>query len=174
MTKSASYVSRSQVYLAKQKRVGWSIGFNSWTNWTLYGIRPRCLCKIRRNDVSEKVNCWDDCELMLMALHAYSRVYALFLAFHSLVYRWRCQFLSLFSQDNEHKERTDGASLLPKSLSSFRIHSTTLQAYTQPYSFGGRIKLIVCQIRHELSVTIHEISRSWKKTLDGGPNILEE
>ena len=38
--------------------------------------------------------------------------------------------------------------------------------------FGGRIKLIICQIRHELSVTIHEISISReKKTLDGGPNI---
>ena len=38
-----------------------------------------------------------------------------------------------------------------------------------PCSFGGRIKLIICQIRPELSVTIHEIS--WKKTLDGGPYI---
>ena len=42
-------------------------------------------------------------------------------------------------------------------------------AYTQPYSFGGRIKLIICQIGHELRVTIHEISTSWKKTLEGGP-----
>ena len=32
-----------------------------------------------------------------------------------------------------------------------------VQAYTQPYKFGGRIKLIICQIRHELSVTIHKI-----------------
>ena len=40
-----------------------------------------------------------------------------------------------------------------------------VQAYTQPYSFGGRIKLIICQIR---PVTIHKISTSWKKTLDGG------
>ena len=49
-------------------------------------------------------------ELMLMALHTYfllqqqysqySRVYALFLAFHALVYRLACQFFSLFSQDN--------------------------------------------------------------------------
>ena len=30
-----------------------------------------------------------------------------------------------------------------------------IQAYTQPYPFGGRIKLIIYQIRHELSVTIH-------------------
>ena len=38
------------------------------------------------------------------------------------------------------------------------------EAKTQPsYSFSGRIKLIICQIRHELSVTIHEISSSWKK-----------
>ena len=31
-----------------------------------------------------------------------------------------------------------------------------VQAYTQPYSLGGRIKLITCQIKHELSVTIRE------------------
>ena len=34
------------------------------------------------------------------------------------------------------------------------------QAYTQTYSFDERIKLIICHIRHELSVTIHEISTS--------------
>ena len=38
-----------------------------------------------------------------------------------------------------------------------------VQAYTQAYSFSGRIKLIICQITHELSVTIHEISTWWKK-----------
>ena len=43
------------------------------------------------------------------------------------------------------------------------------EVYTQPYSFGGRIKLIICQIRHELSVTIDEISTSWKNMLDGWP-----
>ena len=46
-------------------------------------------------------------------------------------------------------------------------------AYTQPYSFGGRIKLIICQIRHELSVTIHEICTrncDWD-WLDCGPYI---
>ena len=41
-----------------------------------------------------------------------------------------------------------------------------VQVYTQ-----RKIKLIICQIRHELSVTIHEISSSWKKTLDGGTYI---
>ena len=47
--------------------------------------------------------------------------------------------------------------------SNVAIFPSVIQAYTQPYSFGGRIKLIICQIRHELSVTIHEISTSWKK-----------
>ena len=46
--------------------------------------------------------------------------------------------------------------------SNVAIFPSVVQAYTQPYSFGGRIKLIICQIRHELSVTIHEISPSWK------------
>ena len=36
---------------------------------------------------------------------------------------------------------------------------------------GREIKLILCQIRHELSVTIHEILVE-EKTLDGGPYIL--
>ena len=48
---------------------------------------------------------------------------------------------------------------------------SVVQAYTQPYLFGGRIKLIICQIRQELSFTIQEISTSWKKTLDGKPYI---
>ena len=118
-----------------------------------------------------------NCELMLMALHAhflpqqqYSRVYVLFLAFHALVYRWGCPSLSFFLYE------TDGASLLPKSVRNFLTHfhdfqtnvailPSVVQAYTQPYSLGGRIKLIVWQIRHELSVTIHEISTSSVKNL---------
>ena len=59
---------------------------------------------------------------------------------------------------------------LPKSASSVSqsvvIFLSIVQAYTQPYSFGGRIKLIICQISHELNVTIHQIS-----TLDGEPYI---
>ena len=46
---------------------------------------------------------------------------------------------------------------------------SVVQAYTEPYSFGGRIKLITCQIRHELSVTIHKIRSSCRKTLENGP-----
>ena len=53
---------------------------------------------------------------------------------------------------------------LPKSAFSVRrsvaIFPSFVQAQTQPYSFGERIKLIICQTRHDLSVTIHEISIS--------------
>ena len=48
---------------------------------------------------------------------------------------------------------------LPKSP----IFPAYKQAYTQPHSFGGRIKLIICQETHELSVIIHKIVTSWKK-----------
>ena len=40
--------------------------------------------------------------------------------------------------------------------SNAAIFPNVVQAYTQPYSFSVRIKLIICQIRHELSVTIYE------------------
>ena len=56
---------------------------------------------------------------------------------------------------------------LPKSASSVSrpvaIFPGVVQVHTQPYSFGGRIKLIICQIRHELSFTIQEISPSLNK-----------
>ena len=124
-------------------------------------------------------------ELMLMALHThflpqqqYSQVYALLLAFHALVYRWGCQLLSLFSQDNEHTELTVllcvqnpyaiSAHILQhyhNFQSNVAIFPSVVQAYTQPYSFGGRIKLI-CQIRHWLKkkTFIHSTRnrpRSW-------------
>ena len=54
--------------------------------------------------------------------------------------------------------------------SNVAILPRVVQAYTQSYSFGARIKLIICQIRHEPSVTIHEISISRKKMFDGGSN----
>ena len=53
--------------------------------------------------------------------------------------------------------------------SNVAIFPSVVQAYTQSYLFDRRIKLIICQIRHELSVTIHEINSSWIKTLDGRP-----
>ena len=70
-----------KAHLAKRKRIEWSISINSWTNWTLYGVIPRSLCKIRLNDVSEMFNCrerrWIDVD--------------------DVVYRWGNQFLSLAS-----------------------------------------------------------------------------
>ena len=56
----------------------------------------------------------------------------------------------------------------PKSASSVSrsvaIFSSLVKAYTQSYSFGGRMKLIICQIRHELCYH-YEICTSWKKTV---------
>ena len=94
-----------------------------------------------------------DGELMLMALHTH--------------------FLSQSSQNNEHMELTvhvffqNPYEIFAHTLqhyhdfqSNVAIFVSVVQAYTQPYSFGGRIKLTICQIRHELSVTIHEVSTS--------------
>ena len=50
----------------------------------------------------------------------------------------------------------------PKSASSVNrsvaILPSVIQVYTQPYLFGGRIKLIICLFRHELRT-------SWRKNL---------
>ena len=48
--------------------------------------------------------------------------------------------------------------IFSKSIAGPRLN--VVQAYTQPYSFYGRVELIICQIRYELSA-------AWKKTLDG-------
>ena len=93
LSKSASSVSRSQAHLVKRKRIGWSIGFSSRANWTLYGVIPRFLCKIRLNDVSEMFNCWERrwidvdgaWQTHFLPQWQYSRVYALFLDFHALI-----------------------------------------------------------------------------------------
>ena len=56
--------------------------------------------------------------------------YTLFLAFHTLVYRWGCQFLSLFFT----RQRTygdDGASLLKKSACNFRTHPAILPWFSK-------------------------------------------
>ena len=63
--------------------------------------RQRSLCKICLNDISEMFNYWErrwiDVDGAAHTQQQYSRLYALFLAFHALVYRWGCQFLSLSS-----------------------------------------------------------------------------
>ena len=45
------------------------------------------------------------------------------------------------------------------------IFCKSITGSVSPYSFGRRIKLIICQIKHELSITIHEISTSWKENV---------
>ena len=107
----------------------------------------------------------NDDEFMLMALHThfmpqqqYSRVYAL---------------LSLFSQDNEHTKLAvllffqNPYAIFARIMQHYYgfqrnvvIFPSIVQAYTQPYSFDGSIKLIICQIRNVLSVTIQKISSS--------------
>ena len=80
LPKSASSVRRSQSRLAKRKRIGWSIDFNYWTKWTLYGVIPRPLCKIRLNEVSEMFNCWErqwiDADGALRTLSATSVIFS--------------------------------------------------------------------------------------------------
>ena len=53
---------------------------------------------------------------------------------------------------------------LPKSTSSVsrsQAHLFLPCSSVQPYSFGGRVKLNICQIKHEL--TFNEICTTWKK-----------
>ena len=94
---SASSVNRLQAHLAERKRIGWSIGFNSWSNWTLYGVILRSLYKIRLKDVSEMFNCWERRWIDVDgAWHTHYATAAIFsvvhnvLAFHPLLYRWGC------------------------------------------------------------------------------------
>ena len=52
-----------------------------------------------------------------------------------------------------------------KVISQYFLALFNNHTHTQPYSFSGRINLITCQIRQELSVTIYEISTNWKKKI---------
>ena len=134
LSKSASSVSRSQAHLAKRKRIEWSIGFNSWTNWTLHGVIPGSLCKIRLNDVPLMFNYlkrwWIDVDGVS---------HTLFLSFH-------IHTLQTYG--------ADGASLLPKSVCCFRIHEC-------PGSLVGSVLDYYCEGRgfdyHQRlwSVTLH-------------------
>ena len=128
------------------------------------------LCEIRLNGASEMFDCWEQWWIDVDgASHTLSATAAIFsgirtvfgLSRFGLSMRMTVSF-TFFSQDNEYTELT-GGSLLPKSVRNFTTHSVAIflsvvQVYTQPYSFGGRVKLVICQIRHELSVAIHEIS----------------
>ena len=65
---------------------------------------------------------------------------------------------------------------LPKSAFSVSrsqaYFPNVVQAYIQPYSFNGRIKLILYQIRYELSVTIHDISTRRRKSYMADPIVI--
>ena len=156
LTKS---VSRSQAHLANRKRIGWSIGLNSWTNWILYGTIPRSLCKIRLNGVSEMCNCG---ELMLMGLltHTFcyssnvldcTRYFWLFTVwfidedasfFHFFdkimnILSWRSSSFLFFQNPY-----AIFAHIL-QHFHDFRSNVAIFPGVVQ--AFGGRIKLIICQ-----------------------------
>ena len=112
----------------------------------------------------------NDGELMLMAFHAhflpqqqYCQVYALFCLFTLWFIDEDASFFHFFNKLTNIRSW--------RCLSSSKSNIAIFPSVVQPYSFSGIIQLIICEIRYELSVTIHEISTSWKKTLDGGPNM---
>ena len=113
LQKSASSVSWSQPHLAKRKCIGWSIGFNSWTNWTLYVVIPRSLCKIHLNDIFEMFNCWErqwiDVDVRFMHICCHSSnilgcTHCFWLFTLWLIGEDASFFFSFFTQDNEHTE----------------------------------------------------------------------
>ena len=70
--------------------------------------------------------------------------------------RWRTLYTTVISKLFNYRSLAIGPSKISKlagtstSTGSAKCPlSSVIQAYTQPYSFGGRIKLIICQIRHE-------------------------
>ena len=121
LPKSASSVSQSQAHLAKRK----CNGFNSLTNWTLYGLIPRSLCKIRSNYISAMFNCWELRRIDVQgASHTLSATAATFsgvrtvfdfsrfailqflsLFFHKItnIRSWRCFFSSKICTQFSHK-----------------------------------------------------------------------
>ena len=83
-------------------------------------------------------------------------------------------YASLLTRQDRNEVHLKRWFFLPKSASSVNRSQADLakrKRNRRPYSFSCKIKLIVCIIRHELSVTIHEISISWTKMLDGDPFI---
>ena len=181
---SASIVSRSHEHLAKRKRIGWSNGFNSWTNWTMYGVISRSLCKICVTNVFEifncsiqMFNCWE--RRTLSATEAiFSGVCTVFGSSRfglSMMVAVSFSFFFFFSKNNEHTVLTvllffqNPYTIFAHILqhyhdfqSNVAILPSVVQAYTQPFSFSGRIKQIIRQIIHDLRVTI-QISTCWKK-----------
>ena len=169
------------------KMIGWSFGINSWTNCTLYGFIPRSLCKILPTYVYEMFNCWErrwiDVDGALRSLSATAAIFSgvrTILGFGlsmrlpvSFTFFTRC-----LSSTDWWSVFQNASAIFAHILQhyhdfqiNFAIFPSVVQAYTHQYLFSEGIKLIIWQIRRELSVTIHEISTSWKKMLDEGPNI---
>ena len=127
-------------------------------------------CKIRLNDISKMFNCWErrwvDVDGAINTLSITTAIFSsvrTISGFSRFRLSMRMTVSFTFLQDNGH---TDSPSFLQHYhdfQSDVAIFPSVVQAYTQPYSFGGRIRLIICQIRHELSVTIYEMNTSWKK-----------
>ena len=106
-------------------------------------------------------------ELKLMAFHIhflpqqqYSRVYALFWLFTLWFIDEDASFFHFFQKTNIKSWRCFSSSKIRFAhilqhyhdfQSNVAIFPSVVQAYTQPYSFGGRIKLIIYQIRHEVN-----------------------
>ena len=88
-----------------------------------------------------------------------------------LVYRWGW-WSRIYAADSA-KIRTQFSHTFCNITIIFRVISQYFPALFKRIH-KGRIKLIIYKIRHELSVTTHEISTCWKKkkkTLDDEPNI---
>ena len=79
-------------------------------------------------------------------------------------------FACLYIRQDQNELHLNRCFFLPSSAYSVSrpvvIYLSIVQVYTQPYSFGGRIKLTICQVRHDQSVTFYEISTSWKTMAD--------
>ena len=80
----------------------------------------------------------------------------------SRFWRWKSVFIIYLMAITDKSHFYERYVIYKCSYDSVMLRTFTL-AFTQSYSFGGRIKLIISQISHELSVTIHEIRTSWKK-----------
>ena len=159
--------------------------FQLLNQWNFVWRSLWSLCKIRLNDVFEMFSCWKRRWLDVDgASHTLSATAAIFLGvrtpcfwlftlwfidedasffhfFHKImnIRSWRCFFSSKIRKQFSHT--LCNITMIFKVMSQY--FPALFKRIQQPYSFGGRLKLIICQIRHEVSVTVHEIRTSWKK-----------
>ena len=76
-------------------------------------------------------------------------------------------FACLHRNQNEHHLKWWFV-LTKSTFSVSRSQANFPALFKRTHNHKQRIKLIICQIRHELSITIQEISTIWKKKLSGG------